>query len=260
MELLEQLGDYVDAKVVANRMAAYIALAIKSEDPSGMQQAVINQATAANPNINTAYASGAAQEQKWEPGTTLYLKNGEEAQILGTPQVKSDFDQEVGAFLRLICADIGLPLVLSMFNSSDTTYHGFKAEIAVAWRGFFRWIEMLVRLKRKLWRWRIGMAIWDGDLPENPDWDKIRIGIPPIPMIDPKAELEAAAFGINQSLRTRRDTVSELYGIDIDDLYPDIAAERKIERETGAGPVTMPGQQNPAPQNAKSQPDAAPAA
>jgi lambda family phage portal protein len=251
--LLEQLDDLMDARVVKNRLEAYISLVFKSSNPAALQQSLINQASAADPAVAAGYNSGEAQPMKWEPGSILTTQADEEIKVVGAEGQKQDLDQEVIAFVRMICADIGLPLVLSMFNSADTTYHGFKAEIAVAWRGFFRWIELMARLKRRLWMWRIGMAIYRGELPLAEDWDRIRIGVPTVPMIDPKAEYEAAALAANQSLSSRRRIVMDLFGIDIDDLYAEIEEERRTERDKGVGPVAMPGQQSPAPKN--KQPD-----
>lgn len=253
MTLLEQLDDLIDSRVVSRRLQSYIALAIETEDPAGVQQSMIDQAQAAAPGIADGYNTGEAQPQKWEPGGVIHLKKGEKISPIAPEAAKDSLDAETAGVLRFICSDIGLPIVLSMFNSSDTTYHGFKAEIMTAWRGFIRWIEMLAREKRRLYRWRVGMWIYNGELPSAKNWEKVKVGIPPLPMIDPKAEGEAAAAAINQSLRSRRDVIAELFGDDLDDLYAQLEYERKTEREKGIGPVAMPGQQAPVAQGTTSE-------
>ena len=244
--LLEQLDDLIDASVVAQRLAAYQALVIESSDPAGMQSALEGGSEAQMPGLSTGYNGGAPQPIHWEPGGVLHLQQGERATQVKPEHPGQNFQDQVRMLVRMIGADFGLPLELSMMDSSQANYHGFKAALETAYRGFARWQEWNARMLLNLFRWRIGRAIVEGDLPFVDSWERASFLPPAKPVIDPKAELEALAFGVNQRLTTRKDAVAGLSGSDLDDHYDQIEAEIKRETSAGIGPVTMPGQVTPA--------------
>lgn len=245
--LLEQLDDLTESTVINARLASYVALAIKSNDPGGLQDGLLNQATAANSGITNGYATGEAQPQKWEPGSVLHLAAGEDIETIDPKQPTQHFDAQVRSIIRMIGADIGLPLELSMLDASQTNYHGFKAAIGNAYRGFARWQQWLVAFLRRTYRWRIGMAIIRGELPYVDGWEKTKWILPPPPIIDPKAEYEAAALKINQRLGSREDTVGALTGDSIEDLYDQLEWEQEQEKTRGIAPVALPGQNTSTP-------------
>lgn len=244
--LLEQLDELIDASVVAQRLAAYQALVIESDDPGGMQNALLQGSTAADPNIADGYAANGPQPLHWEPGGVMFLKRGEAMKQVDPKHPGQNFQDQVRMLVRMIGADFGLPLELSMMDSSQANYHGFKAALETAYRGFARWQEWNARMLLNLYRWRIGRAIVAGELPMVENWERASFLPPSKPVIDPKAELEAAAFAVNQRLKTRKDTVAELNGSDIDEVYDQFKVELDREVREGIGPVTMPGQVTPA--------------
>lgn len=247
MPLLEQLDDLTESTVVNARLASYVALAITSQDPGGLQDGLLNQATAANSGIADGYAAGEAKPQNWQPGSVLHLGLGEDIKTIDPKQPTQHFDAQVRSIIRMVGADIGLPLELSMLDASQTNYHGFKAAIGNAYRGFARWQQWLVAFLRRTYRWRIGMAIIRGELPYIEGWEKTKWILPPPPIIDAKAEYEAAALKINQRLGSREDTVGALDGTDITDLYDQLEWEQDQERTRGIAPVALPGQNTSTP-------------
>lgn len=244
--LLEQLDDLIDASVVAQRLAAYQALVIESADPAGMQTALEAGSEAQVPGLSSDYNAGAPQPIRWEPGGVLHLQQGEKATQVKPEHPGQNFQDQVRMLVRMIGADFGLPLELSMMDSSQANYHGFKAALETAYRGFARWQEWHARMLLSLFRWRIGRAIVEGELPFVESWERATFLPPAKPVIDPKAELEALAFGVNQRLTTRKDAIASLSGSDLDEHYDQIKTEIDRETREGIGPVTMPGQVTPA--------------
>lgn len=244
--LLEQLDDLIDASVVAQRLAAYQALVIESEDPAGMQNSLLAGSEAQIPNIDAGTNSGAPGPIHWEPGGAMFLKKGEKVVQVKPEHPGQNFQDQVRMLVRMIGADFGLPLELSMMDSSQANYHGFKAALETAYRGFARWQEWNARMLLNLFRWRIGRAILNDELPLVNNWERASFLPPSKPVIDPKAELEAHAFAVNQRLKTRKDVIGELTGTDLDEHYDQFKAEIDRETRDGIGPVTMPGQVTPA--------------
>ena len=247
LPLLEQIDDLIVATVVAARMSAYVALAIESSDPAAMQQALLGQSNAADPDLNSGSAVGAAQQTRWEPGGVLHLKVGEKVVPIDPKQPTQQFHEQIRALIRLVAASIGLPFELAMLDSSEVTYHGFKASIGNAYRGFERWQQETAGFLQRTFQWRIAMAILDRELPYVEGWNRARFLPPPPPIIDPKAEYEALALAVNQRLKSRTDAVGSTFGTDIDDLYGDLDRELSIERDKNIGPVALPGQAGAAP-------------
>ncbi len=125
----KHMADYLEAEVVAAKVAACIALVITQVDPSLALQ---------NPTLETDSASGKKKEI-WEPGSTMRLGLGEKAEMMDPKRPGETFPAFLEQINRLIGATLGQPYELIMKDFSKTNYSSARAALLEGRRPFLRW-------------------------------------------------------------------------------------------------------------------------
>jgi lambda family phage portal protein len=131
----KHLADYLEAEVVAAKVAACIALVISQADPSMALQ---------NPTLETDSASGKKKEV-WEPGSVMRIGFGERAEMMDPKRPGETFPAFLEQILRLIGAALGLPYELLLKDFSKTNYSSARAALLEGRRHFMKWRGWLGR-------------------------------------------------------------------------------------------------------------------
>jgi len=247
IEWFDKLSMLDEAVLEAFRVAACFSAIVTSPNPGLEQQAWAGE-TVARPGDPV---TGGDHEIEMEPGMVKFTGlQGELKQM--TPQHPStQYESFVMMHLAAIGADIGVPVLLAYMDASKSNFSGFRAALALAFRGFnSHRAATASREVSPIFRWKVAGWIRSGALPFVEDWHRHDWNWPPAPVLDPKLEVEAQALAVEKLLKTRKQAVAELHGGDIEDLYK----QRKIEKDTedemglapnvgGGGPWGLPKQE-----------------
>lgn len=128
----KHMSDYFSAAVVAQKLAACVALVITTTDPVGVSQAV-RQTGLTGTSLNNSQQNNLEQ---WEPASILRLGIGEDAKMIDPKGVQESF----GAFMevghRILGTIAGLPYELLLKDFSKTNYSSARAALLEGWRWF----------------------------------------------------------------------------------------------------------------------------
>jgi lambda family phage portal protein len=125
----KDLADYLEAELVAARVAACLAVFVTKEDPAWAAQAM---------GTTTETGTGARLQQV-EPGLVNYLALGEKIQVVDPKRGGETFNGFVEGVLRLIGASLGLPYELLLKDFSKTNYSSARAALLEGRRVFTSW-------------------------------------------------------------------------------------------------------------------------
>lgn len=167
-------------------------------------------------------------------------------------QIKSEhpnpnLDWYVVSQLRIIAASLGLPLeaVIYLFNQSYTAH---RAAFACAWPAIEKlqgWLEygLLRHVVRHAMAAdiRSGRLVAPGGVPT--DWGAMELVLPPMPIFDPVAEVEAADRRVQGNYSTKEVETRRLTGMDWREVAARRAVEKDIEWDLGIEPPQTPGSQ-----------------
>lgn len=129
LKYFKDLSDYLDAEVVAARVAACLAIFITKVDP---YQAAVSAATATE-------AQTSARLQGIEPGLVHYLSPGEAINVMDPKRGGETFNSFVEGILRIIGVALGLPYELLVKDFSKTNYSSARAALLEGRRVFTNW-------------------------------------------------------------------------------------------------------------------------
>jgi lambda family phage portal protein len=200
MTAFKDLGDYLEAEIVAARVAACFAVFIKKTDALG---AVTNA---------TTVESGQRIEEL-EPGIIDYLLPGEEVQTAIPQRAGGTFEPFVLAVLRSMCAALGLPLLLVLKDFSKVNYSSARAALLEA-RRFFRSYQqwLACRFCQPVWEMLLEEAWLKAELPgvnlfgpEREDWLRARWIAPGWGWVDPVKEVQASKLAVQSGISTLAD-------------------------------------------------------
>lgn len=125
----KDLADYLEAEVVAARVAACLAIFVTRIDPlSG----AISAATDIELDTN-------ARLQGIEPGLVSYLNPGEAIHVVDPKRGGETFNSFVEGMLRIIGMALGLPYELLVKDFSKTNYSSARAALLEGRRMFSNW-------------------------------------------------------------------------------------------------------------------------
>lgn len=128
----KDLADYLEAEVVAARVAACLAVFVTKVDP--YQGALANA---------TGSQSSGERLQALEPGMLNYLALGEQIQVVDPKRGGETFNGFVEGVLRIIGVSLGLPYELLVKDFSKTNYSSARAALLEGRRHFLTWRHWL---------------------------------------------------------------------------------------------------------------------
>lgn len=135
LSYFKDLADYLEAEVVAARVAACLAVFITKTDA---------YLGAAGATSGTESGTG-DRLQGLQPGLVNYLNLGEQIQVVDPKRGGETFTSFMEQMLRIIGASLGLPYELLVKDFSKTNYSSARAALLEARRMFGNWRNWLAR-------------------------------------------------------------------------------------------------------------------
>lgn len=237
LSAFKDLGDFMEAEIVAARVAACFTAFITKNDPTAAFEGA--QVDAQGNRIESL-----------EPGMTQYLAPGEEVTFGDPKRPSGTFEPFVLAVLRSIGASLGLPLELVLKDFSRTNYSSARAAMLEA-RRFFRGSQTWLadRLCQPCWEWVLEEAWLREDLPavdllgdQRDDWMKAHWIAPGWGWVDPVKEVESSTMAIEAKLSTYADECAA-QGRDWEEVFAQQKREQEKMKELG---LTAPAPVKPA--------------
>ena len=167
-----------------------------------------------------------------EPGETI---NG------FSPNVPNpEYFEQIKGLVRLIAANLGCPPEVSLFDTTQTTFHGYRGAVDEARRGFRRNQEWLKRrFHCPVYKWKVRQWIADDSDLRNKAatlGDRIfnhKFNSPNWAYIDPTKDANGDATQLEKGLISPRRWANGR-GYDIDELNDEIVAQRKLNQSIPA--------------------------
>ena len=139
----KDLADYLEAEVVAARVAACLAVFVTANDPANM-----GYGAATSTETDTGH-----RIQELQPGMIDYLKIGEAINVVDPKRPGESFAPFVESILRLIGTSLNLPYELLVKDFSKTNYSSARAALLEGRRMFLNWRSWIAR--------KFCQPIWD---------------------------------------------------------------------------------------------------
>jgi lambda family phage portal protein len=197
--LFDQIDGWVEATLVAARMAACFGLVITKNQPNQFLK-----------NLKTGENNAGEQQRQinFEPGMMPVFENGEKVETVSPAQPQQSFPDNLVAMLRLAGLSLGMPLELVLLDYSRTNFSSARASMLQAYRSFKTMQRLFIdRYLRRIYRWRISKLIKAGKLPARDDAFNHRWIAQPWPFLDPIKEAQALQLNIDMGLETLGSTL-----------------------------------------------------
>lgn len=226
--LFDQISGYVEAAVVAARIAACQALLIKSNN-AGKEFGTLVQSQNSN-NQGQAF-------ETMEPGMVRRLRPGEDVVTVNPAQPTQSFPDFITQLLRFAGITMGLPLELVMLDFSRTNYSSARASLLQAYRSFRTLQQQFAdQFLARTYRWRLSKWVKDGTLAvpaaiEDSFWDHTWQS-PGWAWVDPQREIAGAMAEIDAGFNSRTAAMAER-GRDFEDVAKRLAEELETLEKLG---------------------------
>jgi lambda family phage portal protein len=224
----KDLADYLEAEVVAAKVAACISVFVVKTDPMFASMGTID------PN-----ASNHKPVENFEPGMVPYLNLGEDIRVVDPKRGGETFNAFVEGMLRIIGASLGLPYELLMKDFSKTNYSSARAALLEGRRMFSTWRGWFAaKFCQPLWELVLEEAYLRGLFPApnfyqyqaeycRTAWVGGAWG-----WVDPTKEVEASKLGLDWCLTTYADEAAA-QGQDWEELLEQRKREEDYIKQLG---------------------------
>lgn len=243
VERFRLIDSYIDNVNVAAQMATLFGLVIKSDFPANMRAAM--EATLGDVvGLANSVNSGEPKEIGLESGMVQYLKTGESIEQIKPELPTQNCRDFVMMNIQIIGSEIGLPMMLSVFDFQGLTASNAKVTQAIAWATTIGTLQHWGKedLYRPWIRWKLSLAIKSGRLPFVEDWNtRHQITAPPAPVIDMATDVAAWLLAVNGNLTTKENATQQLGFGDFDGNAERRSNEIALEKKLDISPVLLPG-------------------
>lgn len=243
LDRLEDLERYHLAVGKAAELAALFSIFIRSANP---EASPLDFSTTGEQGEDAGAIERArdAGEIAVFPGSINELQPGEDISTTNPSQPSAQYDRKVWTDIRIICAEMGVPLELGWFKY-DSNYAASRSAIVSAWMGVLKEQAWLAdRVLTPIVRWRLAVAIRRGEIKRVPGWERVRWNLPGVPTLDLGNEIDAVTRGIAGGVMLREDAVARINnGMGIDAYYEARGLELARERTLGIA-TTQPSAVN----------------
>lgn len=224
----KDLADYLEAEVVAARVAACLAVFVTKADPMA----------AAIGFSGSTEASG-ARIQGIEPGMVGYLNIGESINVVDPKRTSETFNSFLEGLLRIIGASLGLPYELVMKDFSKTNYSSARAALLEGRRIFINWRQWFAKkFCQPIWNLVLEEAYLRGEFEAGDFYENFQeytraqwIG-GAWGWVDPVKEVEASRKAVDYGFSTVAEEAAG-QGRDWEEVFDQ--REREIAREEEIG-------------------------
>ena len=225
----KDLSDYIEAEVVAARVAACLAVFITKQDA---------MFSAANMGSSTEAVTG-ARVQGIEPGMVSYLNPGEAINTVDPKRPGDAFPAFIESVLRLVGTSIGLPYELLVKDFSKTNYSSARAALLEGRRVFTNWRSWFSRrFCQPVWDLVLEEAFLRGEFEAKDFYGRRQEYCRAMWIgggwgwVDPVKEVEASRKAIDYGLSTLADEAAG-QGRDWEEVLAQLAREQAVTRELG---------------------------
>ena len=222
----KDLADYMEAELVAARIAACFAIFIKKDDAYNSAQAYTDQTNAAG-----------QREQELEPGMIEHLGPGEDITSFNPNRPGGTFEPFVDRILRALATGLNLPYEIVAKDFSKTNYSSARAALLQAYRYF--------KVRQKFLSTHLNQPCYEMVLEEA--WLRGEFGVNDfyenkyeycramwVPQgwqwVDPLKEAESSKLAINNALTTLADECAA-QGKDVEEVLEQRARELSYIKE-----------------------------
>jgi lambda family phage portal protein len=248
----KDLSDYLDAELVAAKVAACLAVFVTSADP---QYGALGSAT-------TTETTTGRRIQGIEPGMVNYLSIGENISVVDPKRGGETFSSFVEGILRMIGMALGLPYELLTKDFSKTNYSSARASLLEGRRMFSSWRSWFAaQFCQPFWDLVLEEAFLRG-LFQAPRFYELRAEYTRAAWIggawgwvDPVKEVQASKMAIDYGLSTMAEEVAG-QGRDWEEVFEQLKREQARARElelffpvTGAPKMAVANNSAPAGDN-----------
>jgi lambda family phage portal protein len=210
-----------------------------------------------------------AREEITSSATIPRLAPGEKIEMVGPNRPHAGFEPFAKFLIRDVAMGLGLPVEF-VYDPASVGGAGMRFIVAKAQRRFEQRQRLLIdRFCNRAWRYFIGGAIANGDLPAVEDYGKVTWQTPKSLTVDAGREAQQAREDYKAGLSSLQDYFGEL-GLDWEEQVRQIAKEREFIASIGtvtpqtdvAAPVEAvkeaPAVDEPTPVNPEKDPNAGP--
>jgi lambda family phage portal protein len=238
----KDLADYLEAEVVAARVAACLAVFITKADA---------MFSAANMATGSEAGTG-ARVQGIEPGMVSYLNGGESINVVDPKRPGDAFPAFIESVLRLVGTSIGLPYELLVKDFSKTNYSSARAALLEGRRVFTNWRSWFSRrFCQPIWELVLEEAFLRGEF-DAKDFYKYRFEYTRALWIgggwgwvDPVKEVEASRKAIDYGLSTLAEEAAG-QGRDWEETLDQLKREQQRTEALGITIISSVGAAKPA--------------
>ena len=224
----QDLGSYIEAELVAKRIAACYGIFFRKKDPWNASRNLKNDTNSASQRIT-----------EFEPGMVGYLGEGEEVFDFKPNRPGEQFRDFVELMHRIVGTSANLPYELVLKDFSKTNYSSARAALLEARRYFKVEQKSLIRKYCQPTYERVIDEAYLKDELDIPDywkgryyWTKSRWITPGWQWVDPKKEIEAAILAIKNNLSTHSDETAS-QGREWETVFEQKHRELEKKRELG---------------------------
>lgn len=210
-----------------------------------------------------------AREEITSSATIPRLSPGEKIEMIGPNRPHAGFEPFAKFLIRDVAMGLGLPVEF-VYDPASVGGAGMRFIVAKAQRRFQQRQRLLIdRFCNRAWRYFIGGAIANGDLPPAEDYAKVTWQTPKSLTVDAGREAQQAREDYKAGLSSLQDYFGEL-GQDWEEQVRQIAKEREFVASIGtvapqtdvAAPIETvkeaPAIDEPTPVNPEKDPNAGP--
>jgi lambda family phage portal protein len=179
--------------------------------------------------------SSIAREEITSSATIPRLGPGEKIEMVSPTRPNSSFEPFAKFLIRDVAMGLGLPVEF-VYDPASVGGAGMRFVVAKAQRRFEQRQRLLIdRFCNRAWRYFIGTAIANGDLPADEDYAKVTWQTPKSLTVDAGREAQQSREDYKAGLTTLSDYFGEL-GMD----WMEVSDQRKIEQAYLGGGEAQP--------------------
>lgn len=222
--LFDQIDGYVEASVIAARVAACFSVLLRRRNPTKWLGGL---GTATN-------SDGVSQAQiTLEPGAVHYVDTDEDAIQVRPEQPGQQFEPVVKLLVRFAGLEAGFPIELALLDFSSRSFTSARAALIQAQRGAEPLQTIFIkRFMSRIYRWRVSKWIKEGLLSARDDAWRHRFIPYPWQLLDPTKEIQGRMLEVDAGFATVADQVMAM-GRDPNDVMRKRSEELARMKELG---------------------------
>lgn len=236
MDTLQLVDEMEYNSTVAGAMAAAYALIIETHSP-GETQAGLERAT----DDQTETSSARPQDIEMRPGMIFHAGEGETVKGVQAEQPNINVPAYTRSMIGKVGADLGIAFTFSHLNLEGMTAANARALLAVQQRILELAHSQIELIIRDVWKFVIGAAIENGELPYGDRFDKCDVIPKAPPQVDLNGDIDASVKLRDNLLSSGRREAERLGTGEYAAIVSEISNERTMEEQAGVARVLKPG-------------------